>query len=110
MTAKYLTIDASSGSYVDNGADKNNNLQVLCEAFGGANVDGQGVGTWATAETKTVTDARVTSDSVIFIQAYGSQTPNGIWTVTSRSAGSFVITSTDTELSGTTFWYSVINI
>lgn len=108
--SRLLTQDPSSGSFVDSGADKENNLQVLCEAFAGTSPGTQGTATWGNAATLTVTDSRVTATSIIVFGAvFGSQAAVGGWRVSSRSAGSFVVTSTETETSGTTFWYFVIN-
>jgi len=104
-----LTMNTNSGSYVD-GGDKERNLQAIAEGFGGL-ASGEGVGTWTASTTLTISDTRVVSTSKIFIGAvYGSNAKVGLsWRVSSRSAGSFTITSDSTETAGCTFWYSVIN-
>ncbi len=60
--------------------------------------------TWTTGLTHTVTDARVTARSVIFIMPI--EAPVGHWGV-AVSAGSFVVTSTDDETDNT-FKYLIL--
>lgn len=62
--------------------------------------------TWATTgNTDSVTDSDVKSDSVILIMH--TSLPMGRWYVT-VSAGSFVVTSSDTEAAATTYDYIII--
>lgn len=106
-----LTRNAATGSYVDGGKEKDQNLQTLCEMLGGT-LTGSGEGEWPGSEsTLTITDDRVTSSSKILIgPTYGTIARIGLdWRITTRSAGSFVITSDTEELDGCTFWYFVLN-
>lgn len=108
-----LTINTQTGSYVESGADKDQNLQALAEAFGGITAaEHTSKGTWAgSVTTLTITDTRVKADSKIIIGATVGTVPRiGLdWRVSSIASGTFTITSDEQELVGCQFWYFVIN-
>lgn len=60
--------------------------------------------TWASGNTKTITNAQVRANSVIVIMH--TSAPAGRWSI-ACSSGSFVITSTDAE-SNATFKYRIL--
>ena len=95
-------------AYVEDGGALKNNVQAVCEALGGS-AAGEGQATWAAAATLTVTDSRVISTSKIVLSASGAL-PIGLWSVTTKSSGSFVITSSEVEEAGTLVDYIVVNI
>lgn len=86
-----------------------NNLQAVCEAIAGI-ASGEGQATWAGGiKTLTVTDSRVTATSKIFGLTPSVNAPIGFWYISSQTAGSFVITSTEVETVGTIATYGVLN-
>lgn len=88
-------------------ANKDNNLQAVCEAvFGNSSTQGQS--TWTATNELTITDDRVLSTSRIIVTP-GVNAPVGVWYIKTLSAGSFVLGSTETELAGTLVNYIVIN-
>ena len=95
----------SAKGYVD--ANKDENLQAVCETLGGL-ASGEGEGTWTAATSLTIADTRVVSTSKILISPV-TNAPIGFWYVSARSTGSFTITSTETETAGTKVHYIVIN-
>lgn len=97
---------SSAKSYAE--ANKDENLQSVCEALGGL-ASGEGKGTWTAATTLTITDTRVVSTSRILISAVGAA-PIGLWYVSTIGSGTFTITSGETESAGTLVHYIVINI
>lgn len=59
-----------------------------------------------TGNTHTISDPDIKENSLIFIQNVGAY--NGRWRISSISNGSCVITSSDSETSGTTFKYLIL--
>lgn len=107
MAGKALTQNQSTGSYVD-GADKEQNLQALCEATGGL-ASGEGQATWGQASTLVVSDTRVVASRcrVVGLTADGAA-PRGLWYISSQGAGTFTITSSEVEASGTKVNYIIV--
>lgn len=105
---KRLTQNQSSGSYVD-GGDKENNLQAMCEMVGGL-ASGEGTATWdGTLKTLTVSDTRALANSEILLCGARGAMPLSTWYVSTRSAGSFVITSGEVESASCVVVYLVKN-
>ena len=105
MTKPTRNTQNPSISFIE--ANKDNNLQAVCEAVFG-NSPTQGQGTWTAATELTITDDRVSSNSRIILTP-AVNAPVGVWYVKTLSSGSFVIGSSETELAGTKVNYLVIN-
>jgi len=101
-----ITKNTSSNSYVD-GGDKETNLQAVCEVLAGL-ASGEGQATWTASNTLTKTDTRVTATSRIKLCGARTSAPLGFWYVSSVSAGTFTVTSTEVETAGTVLEYLVV--
>jgi len=99
----------SATQFVESEQTRRNNLQALCELAAGV-VSTEGQGTWTAANTLTISDTRVTSSSRILLCGADTKDPVGMWYVSSKSSGSFVITSTEVEQAGCIVNYLVINL
>lgn len=111
--ATRFTRNTANGSIAFVEANKDNNLQAVCESVAGiASTEGQA--TWGSdANSLTVSDTRVVATSRILIcgATKGTNDPTGIaYWVDSISAGSFVLKSQNAEVVGTKVNYMVVNV
>lgn len=95
-------------NYVAEGSNIQQNVQAICEAlFGAQSTDGSTATFDGVTKLITVTDSRAKTTSKIQITAIGL--PYGIISVKSKANGSFVIASSEVELSTIQVDYIVLN-